>query len=57
VTGILLPRGTATALADALAELAADVELRGRLGAAARKRVTTPEQAASRVVDVWSRLG
>jgi glycosyltransferase involved in cell wall biosynthesis len=53
VTGILLPAGTPTALADALAELAADGELRSRLGAAARARVATPEEAAERVVRVW----
>ena len=53
-TGVLLPRGTSTALADALAELAADGDLRLRLGAAAREHVTTPEQAAAQVVEVWS---
>jgi glycosyltransferase involved in cell wall biosynthesis len=39
VTGRVVPRGDSAALAAALAELAAEPEVRGRWGAAARRRV------------------
>jgi glycosyltransferase involved in cell wall biosynthesis len=44
--GILIPPGDATALADALADLAADPALRHRLGVAGRRRVVERHAAA-----------
>lgn len=40
VEGLLVPAGDAAALADALVTVATDVDLRGRMGAAARERAT-----------------
>jgi len=52
VNGILVPQGEPVALASALQLLLRDTELRRRLGAAGRKRVSrfTPERAAKRLL-------
>jgi glycosyltransferase involved in cell wall biosynthesis len=48
-TGFLTPPGDAGALADRLARLLTDVDLRARMGAAARRRVETEYSLASTV--------
>jgi glycosyltransferase involved in cell wall biosynthesis len=56
VNGFLAPPGDAEALADAVARLLEDDELRQRLGAHARSRMEdrfSPEALAERVVDFW----
>ena len=55
-TGVLLPRGTSTALADALAELAADGELRAAPGRGRRARITSPQEPQRRSVEVYRRV-
>ncbi len=49
VTGLLVPPGEAASLADALARLAADADLRARLGAAGRARVEAAFDGARNV--------
>jgi len=55
---LFVPPGDADALADALARLATDAELRGRLGAAARERAAGLDRAeiAARIERIYSRL-
>jgi glycosyltransferase involved in cell wall biosynthesis len=59
IEGLVVPPGNADALADALAELALDANLRSRLGAAARQRVLegfTIEQVAAATREAYQRL-
>jgi glycosyltransferase involved in cell wall biosynthesis len=57
--GVLVARGDAAALGDAIARLAADPERREAMGAAARAHAAerfTPEQLVRRVADLYDRL-
>lgn len=59
-TGLLVPPGDVDALAVSIAALAADPELRGRLGEAARRRVAEqagPDTIAHRWRETYSELG
>jgi len=55
-TGLLVTKPGAGPLAEALAQLVADPELRGRLGAEAARHVSpnTPVAAAARVSEIWA---
>jgi glycosyltransferase involved in cell wall biosynthesis len=58
VDGLLVERGDAAALAEALARLAGDCDLRGRLGDAARLRAAafSPERLAAETGELYERL-
>jgi glycosyltransferase involved in cell wall biosynthesis len=58
VEGLLVPPGDSTALATALTELAADEELRARLGAAARDRARrlNAEEVTGRLEAIYAEL-
>jgi colanic acid/amylovoran biosynthesis glycosyltransferase len=56
-TGLVLPPGRADLVAEALAELAADPQLRHRLGEAARAAVVAahrPAENAERLLELWA---
>ena len=58
-TGILIPPGDSVALAEAMQRLAADPELRKRMGAAARARylkLFAPDAVLSMLVSTYSRV-
>jgi glycosyltransferase involved in cell wall biosynthesis len=58
-TGVLVPAGDDQALAPAIERLAADAELRGRMGAAGRVRMLEgfdEERVVERTLDVYRRL-
>jgi len=58
-TGILIPPGNSVALADAMQRLAADPELRKRMGEAARARylkLFAPDAVLSMLVNTYSRV-
>jgi glycosyltransferase involved in cell wall biosynthesis len=59
LTGLLVAPGDARALADALRHLAADADLRRRMGAAGRQMVLaefTPRQLAEKTEQVYEML-
>jgi glycosyltransferase involved in cell wall biosynthesis len=58
VNGLLFPPSDVTALSGALHQLEGDAALRGRLGAAARRRVAllSPDRVARQVEDVYRSL-
>ena len=51
-TGLLVPSGDPEALAEAIVKLAADADLRGRLGATARERALSRYSAQRLVADI-----
>lgn len=58
-TGILIPPGDSVALADAMQRLAAEPDLRKRMGEAARQRylkLFAPDAVLSMLVDTYSRV-
>jgi glycosyltransferase involved in cell wall biosynthesis len=59
VTGLVVPPGRADALAEALAQLLGDADLRARMGAAGRQRVLehfSSEQCVQHTLDVYRSL-
>jgi glycosyltransferase involved in cell wall biosynthesis len=59
VTGLVVPPGRADALAEALAQLLGDADLRARMGAAGRQRVLehfSSEQCVQRTLEVYRSL-